>query len=187
MADLLTLMDGAEVECTDGNRARLERTLVDSTTKRLRHLAVEAPGSGSGRLVPISHLQHSADRVALDCSSAELEAFDLADLPRSVPDTMAAATGSDMQERIVFTHNIPDGEVEVRTGEEVRADNARLGRLLEMIVNPDDGSIERLVVSVGHLFSKRELAVPASFVVAFEGGTVRIAGSKRQVMNRLAA
>jgi len=186
MMELLTLVEGTEFQCTDGNRARLQRALVDSTTKQLRHLAVETQGIESARLVPSSRVQGSADRVMLDCSSLELVAFDPADVPRRVPSTMSAATGG-VQERVILSHNVPAGEVEVCAGEEVRAADRRLGRLEGMVVDAQDSSIQRLLVSVGHLFSKRQLSVPASLVTAFDNESVHVAGSKRDLMNRLAA
>jgi sporulation protein YlmC with PRC-barrel domain len=187
MAELLTLIEGTEVECTDGSRARLERTLVDSKTKQLRHIVVEMPESESARLVPSSHLQPSTGHVVLDCSTAELETFDPADIVRLVPATISVAVGGKVRERIVFTHNVPEGEVEVLAGEEVRADNARLGRLRGVVIDAEDNSIQQLLVSVGRPFSKRELSVPASFVTSFDRDIVRLAGSKRQLMNVLAA
>src|ERR1700684_1123525 len=122
MTQLLTVKAGAEADCVDENCGRVDRALVDPARKVIRHLAVERPGVDPGRLVPFDHVQSVGDHVRLDCSSAEYELFETALVPHEVPSVYAPAMGGPLS-RTVFTHNVPEGEVELRNGEDVRADD----------------------------------------------------------------
>ncbi|HVB04818.1 MAG TPA: PRC-barrel domain-containing protein [Acidimicrobiales bacterium] len=184
MTQLLTLTAGTEVDCVDGSCGQVDRALVDPARRVLRHLAVEGPGEETGRLVPFDRVESVAAHIKLDCSRAEYEAFESAAVAHQVPNLSGAALGGSIA-RTVLDHTVPAGEVEVRDGEDVRADNGRLGRLRGIVVDGDDGRIQRILVTVGHLFNKREVSLPASMVANFDDERVRLAGSKSQLMKRI--
>jgi sporulation protein YlmC with PRC-barrel domain len=99
------------------------------------------------------------------------------DTIRSVP--RATLTGYQFAREM--TEHIPPGELAVRQGTKVAARDGTLGHVGELVLNPETGHISHLVLEEGHLWAKKEVAVPVSAIDYLLEDTVYLKLDKREV------
>ncbi len=72
------------------------------------------------------------------------------------------------------------GETEVGPGESVHALDGEIGRVQRFVVNPDDHKVTHVLLEEGHLWGRREVAIPIGAVTRVDGG-IRLNITKKQV------
>jgi len=77
---------------------------------------------------------------------------------------------------------IPLGEDEVGPGDRVHAVDGEIGRVRGFLVNPGDDRVTHVLLQEGHLWGRKEVAIPVSAVTGFDAG-VRLNITKEQVGN----
>jgi hypothetical protein len=77
---------------------------------------------------------------------------------------------------------VPLGEDQVRPGDRVHAVDGEIGRVRGFLVNPGDDRVTHVLLQQGHLWGRREIAIPVSAVTGFDAG-VRLNITKEQVGN----
>jgi sporulation protein YlmC with PRC-barrel domain len=65
---------------------------------------------------------------------------------------------------------VPVGEVEVRRGQHVQATDGRIGRVKGLVVDPADHHVTHVLLDEGHLWGKKEIAIPISAVAGLDDG-----------------
>jgi len=187
---------GTEVECRDGACGRLACVIVDPITRTVTHLVVEPQrAAGQGRLVPVDIAARQGSCLRLDCSARGFEELEFAEETHfTSPDGEELGYGEgevlawpyygaglDMgageipaTPRAWFESRVPAGQVEVRRGERVHAADGDIGRVHGFVVDPADHHITHLVIEDGHLFSKREVAVPIASVASVSADGVEL-------------
>jgi sporulation protein YlmC with PRC-barrel domain len=186
---------GAEVACTDGVCGRLRRVVVDPVARTITHLVVE-PGhwKGGGRLVPIDLVGTAAKEIRLRCARAEFETLEDAEETQFWPgasgpwayrqDQMLSSPyyglggmgGSRMVGLIetgplpVVYEKVPVGEVQVHRGDPVHATDGEIGRVHGLIIDPSDHQVTHVLLDEGHLWGKKEVAIPINAVTGLEDG-----------------
>jgi len=71
----------------------------------------------------------------------------------------------------VVTHDrVPVREVEVRRGEHVHAIDGDIGRVQGLVVDPTDHHVTHVLHDEGHLWGKKEVAIPISAVTGVKDG-----------------
>ena len=65
-------------------------------------------------------------------------------------------------------------------GEHVHAVDGEIGQVLGFIVDPDDQRVTHVLLKEGHLWGRREVAIPISAVTAIDEG-IRLNITKKQV------
>jgi sporulation protein YlmC with PRC-barrel domain len=200
---------GRTVGCTDAAFGELADVVVDPAKRRVTHLVVHPRHHPElGRLVPIERVRAAADgdeEIALDCALAEMDAFAsvhevaflrLGELPVHDPDWEVGATdllalpgpagfdGVSLNldpEVTVAYDRVPRGEVEIRRESAVTAvDGEALGRVDGFLAD-DDGRISHLLLEHGHLWGRRQLAIPVAAIARVETDEVVLAISKDDV------
>ncbi|HTP01167.1 MAG TPA: PRC-barrel domain-containing protein, partial [Anaerolineales bacterium] len=76
---------------------------------------------------------------------------------------------------------LPDGEIAVRRGTSVRASDGPIGRVDELMIEPEDGRITHLVLREGHLRGQKDIAIPVSQIEKLDQDTVYLRLSKQEV------
>jgi len=76
---------------------------------------------------------------------------------------------------------IPPGELAVRRGAEVYATDGRIGRVDEFLVNPANCHVTHMVLREGHLWARKEIAIPISEIKFLGEQEVHLKLSKAQV------
>jgi hypothetical protein len=190
---------GSRVRCSDGAERVLADLVVDAPAKRVTHLVVEPKEHReAARLVPIELAHEDAEGLALSCTSEVLDGFEpvreFAYLPAGerpeegdkwgvgVEDVLVnssyapldvAAPELDPNVSVLYDR-VPRGEVELRASSDVySSDEHHLGCVHGLDV-ADDGSIRSLALLRGHLWWKREIAVPADALESLETDLVTL-------------
>lgn len=198
---------GLAVHCRDGDFGELADVVIDPTTRRVTHIVV-APHHRHdlARLVPIDRVDpgESANTITLQCSVADVESLErlhdvaylrLGEFPVDDPNWdigvedmlgMPYYQGIDAQPieydpHVTFGYDrVPKGEVEIRRSSPVTSsDGHHLGHVDGFVV--DDTHISHVVLEHGHLWGRREVAIPIAGVERVENDEVVLKLSKDDV------
>jgi sporulation protein YlmC with PRC-barrel domain len=187
---------GAEVSCTDGACGKLSRVVVDPVARAVTHLIVEPRrGHEPARLVPVSLADSGAGEIRLNCTSAEFDVLDPAEETRFIEDYddvpnyrttdvvfwphygYRGARGG-----LATSDTIPPGEVEVKRGEHVHASDGHIGQVDGLVIDPDSHRVTHVVLQEGHLWGRKDVAIPVSTVTRVEDH-IEVSLSKQQVQD----
>jgi uncharacterized protein YrrD len=186
--------EGVPVYAPDGRQVgRVDYVVVDPASRRVTHIVVR-----HGHLLPedkvigLEQLSTATDeRIVLGSEPEKLPPFEeshyvpLDEWTRQqwgidrVPLLWggwraAGGTFLDMMERT--ERNIPEGEVPVAEGARVEDSNGEhIGRVHELVTDPESGRITHLVIEAGHLWGKHTKAIPINWVSGFGEGHVTLA------------
>jgi hypothetical protein len=75
---------------------------------------------------------------------------------------------------------IPLGETEVGRGEHVHALDGEIGQVEGFLVDPGDHRVTHVLLQEGHLWGRKEVAIPMSAVTGVENG-IRLSMTKKQI------
>ena len=190
---------GSPVRCSAGAERVLADLVVDAPAKRVTHLVVEPKEHReAARLVPVELAHEEAGGLELSCTSEVLDGFEpvreFAYLPAGqrpeeddkwgvgVEDVLVNPSSAplDLAEPeldpnvSVLYDRVPKGEVELRSTSDVySSDEHHLGCVHGLDVG-DNGAIQSLALQRGHLWWKREIAVPADALASLETDLVTL-------------
>ena len=203
MTPNVDLVGGAPVVCADGACGDISRLVVDPVARSVTHIVVEPKHSpGQGRLVPMELVGDRDGQICLRCSAAEFDGLDYAEETHFISSEgqdlgygdgeilvwpyygLGAETGglgAVPGPRAYFSSRIPTGDVEVRRGECVHATDGDIGRVQGLVVDPGDHHVTHVLLQEGHLWGKKDVAIPIESVKDVSGDGVRIALSKDEV------
>ena len=187
MSETARFTIGAAVSCNDGDCGDLKRVVVDPIARSITHLVVEARHrQGIGHLVPIALVDNDAEAIRLQCTRAEFEALEDAEETRFLPGAsgqwdyeqehlislpyFSIGTGSILgfgpgnASQAVTYPRVPVGEVEVRRGDRVQATDGPIGRVRGLVMDRVEHQVTHVLLDEGHLWGKKEVAIPISAV-----------------------
>jgi sporulation protein YlmC with PRC-barrel domain len=200
---------GKPVRCADGASRELADVVIDAATNTVTHLIVQPHDDrNAARLVPIQLAEDGGNdqELSLSCTSEmlkELEpvaghAFlqagervekeanwdigveDVEPVPEYVP-TAFGEFGDYGQDAVITYDRVPKGEIELRHASSVySADRHHLGSVDGVVVD-SASQITHLLLQRGHLWWKRELAIPAEAVSKFETDMVSLGVKKSEL------
>jgi len=201
---------GARASVTDAVCGQVIRVVVNPLGRTVTHLVIgprHEHGHHIDRLVPVDLVQVTADGIRLDCPKAEFDAFDPAKEtqftagsghPGYEPDqawclpwyglssVWTEGQGWDRggshgpRRRTVTCDSVPVGEVQVRRGEHVHARDGEIGHVEGLVIDPDDHHVTRVLLREGHLWRRKQVAIPISAVTGVDAG-IRLSLSRQQV------
>jgi sporulation protein YlmC with PRC-barrel domain len=210
MSETTRFTIGAEARCADGVCGRVSRVVVDPVARAVTHLVIEPEhGRGPGRLVPLELVEEASGEVRLRCSTAELERLDAAEETHFLEAStgyggygsgealswpyygmgmggmgmggMDLGMAGDIPQ-VVVTETVPLGEVDVRRGDQVQASDGDIGRVQGLVINPRDHRVTHVLLQEGHLWGRKEVAIPISAVTRVDDG-IRLNITKQQVQD----
>ena len=194
---------GCPVRCTDGSVGELADVVIDPVRRRVTHLVIEPHHRHAlARLVPIGLVGDrgdSAPALALRCTAAELRQLDpvqeLADLRLDEPvrdpdwdvgveDVYPAPPSGygdltpypvDPDPHVWVSYDrVPKGEIELRRRSPVAdADGRRLGHVQGFVIDAGE-QITDVLVERGHLWTRKQIAVPVQAVARIGTDEVRL-------------
>jgi sporulation protein YlmC with PRC-barrel domain len=203
----LRLELGSRVDCIDEEFGQLVDVVVDPATRRLTHLVVEPRGGDLiARLVPIDAAQTGTDAsgaVELRLTAEEVRRLPpvhevaylrVGDLPVDDPEWDVGIqqvlappyyTAYELEpistDFAVMYDRIPKSDVEIRRASMVAsADGHHLGHVDGFVVDPDD-HITHLVLERGHLWGRRDVAIPIGAVASIENDAVTLSLTRDEV------
>ena len=196
MAEATQFTIGAKVNCSDGECGKVIRLVLNPVLREVTHIVVEPKHrEGIGRLVPLALVASSAETVALSCTLAEFEALDYAEETHLLPGT-GLEPGFTSSEVLVLpyyglgpgnvtppvtTDTLPLGEVGVRGDEFVHATDGEIGRVQGLVIEPVNHHVTHVLLQEGHLWGRKEVAIPIGSVIAIEKGSLRLGLTKQEV------
>lgn len=188
---------GAAVHCSDGKCGEIIGFIVDPITKSMTHIAVHHRHhlDESEWLVPIDAVTSATyDEVHLACSQAEMTAMEPFIKTRYVdrphPDYADYQSGEYMAPYVTDGAGgavaedyeaVPRGEFAIHRGYSVIAADGPIGHVGELVVDPEGGRVTHIVLQEGHLWGKREIAVPVPEIERADAGEVRLKLDKASV------
>jgi sporulation protein YlmC with PRC-barrel domain len=184
---------GATASCTDGFCGVVRRTIVDPATRAVTHLVIE-PGHHhhtGGRLVPIGLTEVAGGQIRLRCTLHEFSQLDPAEEVEVVEGggrveaeavaeyglvsrgaALGASRGLGLDDRapVVVSHAVPLGESEVGPDDSVHCTDGEIGRVKGFIIDEADGTVTHVLLREGHLWGRKEIAIPVSAVTSVDAG-----------------
>jgi hypothetical protein len=197
---------GSEVDCLDGVCGLLVSVAIRQLTALLTHLVVR-PGHQHGvdRLVPAGMIDSIAATIGLGCSASQFEHLPFADEGGTLPGAAASwsfgpgqmssfplferdmgtlearpGTGAGGDPRVLLPGGELPGELQLRRGQPVDAKDGHIGGIRGLIVHPGTQRVTHIVLDEGHLFGKKEVAIPF-FAVVQADDRVRLDLSKQLI------
>jgi sporulation protein YlmC with PRC-barrel domain len=82
----------------------------------------------------------------------------------------------------VTSHSVPLGEVEIRRGDPVHATDGDIGRVQGLVIDPPSHHVTHVLLQEGHLWGRREVAIPVS-AVASTGDGIQLTITKQEVQD----
>ncbi len=196
MAEITPLIIGVKALCSDGDCGRVSRVIIDPVDDQVTHLIVEpAHREGLGRLVPldwIEWVEDHSDEVHLRCTRTEFDRLPIAEEVRFLPG-IEGYPGYDPEQMLVWPYyggnttvpvtvdSLPAGEVAVQRGEDVHASDGRIGEVEGLVVESGNHHVTHVLLKEGHLFGRREVAIPISAVQSVDQQGIRLSLSKQAV------
>ena len=158
----------------------------------MTHLVVrEAKLPHTERVVPIEAVSEaSPDAIQLRSRQEQLHSMEPFVETHYIRERMPDVEGSilfpySVPQKVVEVpvkeQNIPAGELAVHRGAHVHATDGPVGQIDEFLVEPDTDLVTHLLMREGHLWGKREVAIPVSMIDHTEERTVYLKVAKNQV------
>jgi hypothetical protein len=176
---------GARASCSDGYCGVVRRAILDPAARTVTHLVIEPHHGIGGRLVPLDLVEGTAGEVRLRCTLDEFGRLDpaeevLADTWSGGGDYSSLGMGLGARTPLVVTHAVPLGETEVERHDSVHAVDGEIGQVEGFVVDPADEKVTHILLKEGHLWGRRQVAIPASAVASVDDG-IQLNITKQQV------
>ena len=202
MAQTMPFRIGADASCTDGACGQVSRLIVNPVAREVTHLAVDPKHrNGPGRLVPVDLVDATTGRIRLRCTLAEFQALGPAEETEGVPDlaptgqpdydpnqvnwmagrTNASAGYGDRGGPKGPQGITPSGEVDVRRGLTVCATDGEIGQVQGLVVEPGGHHVTHVLLQEGHMWGRKEVAIPIGSVIKFGTLLIHLSLTKHQV------
>lgn len=196
-----------DVFCEKELCGKSTRLIMNPENKEVTHIVVaEKAFPHAEKLVPVSMITQSTSHgIWLRCSAAELKTMDDFVIERfvSLDDLEEGATGASSYylywpanyigtigapgtmsipyevERV--EEQVPEGEISMRRGVQVRASDGPVGKVDELLMDPATNRISHLVMREGHLWGAKEVIIPVSEIAKIEEEVIYLKLSKEEV------
>lgn len=204
MAEAVQFAIGAHAICTDGPCGEVRQVVVDPVARAVTHLVIEPEHRfGLGRLVPVDLVDVAGAEVRLGCTVFEFEQLDSAEDTQFVPGTRGyeaygpeqviawpyyglggEGVSGELVEGISQTVTydmVPLGEVEVRRDARVHAVDGEIGRVQGLVVESGSHHVTHVLLQEGHLWGRKDVAIPISAVTAVDDDGVHVSMTKHDL------
>lgn len=162
--------------------------IIDPATLSVTHLVIDPKhGEEHGRLVPLDLVDTATGEIGLRCTLAEFGQLEPAEetelLERSGGTGVggaAAPMGISHAPRADVQDVVPRGETEVGRGDHVHALDGEIGEVEGFLVDAGDHRVTQVLLREGHLWGRKEVAIPVSAVTRIQYG-IRLNLTKQQI------
>jgi sporulation protein YlmC with PRC-barrel domain len=210
MAEAEEFTIGAKANCSDGFCGEVTRMIIDPAARTVTHLVIEPKHRGQdGRLVPLELVDTASGEIRLRCTLGEFDrlepaeeidpvegvgyggGYGAAESVQGYGGTGGMGVGGSVsgmpigaslghRKPIVVQEVVPEGETELRRGEHVHAVDGHIGQVQGFVVDPGNHQMTHILLQEGHLWGRKEVAIPISAVTSVDDG-IRLNITKKQV------
>jgi sporulation protein YlmC with PRC-barrel domain len=198
---------GTRATCSDGFCGTVRRMILDPDTRTVTHLVIgPRHASADGRLVPLALAEAMTGEVSLRCTRAEFDRLDPAQ-EITVVGTVGHDGGYDASEAVqgygdvsalwvggsvsgmgigmsqpvaIISDTVPPGETDLARHDRVHAKDGEIGQIEGFVVDRGDHKVTHLLLKEGHLWGRKEVAIPVSAVASMENG-IQLNMTKREI------
>ena len=177
----------AKVQCSDGACGETINVIVNPVSHTVTHFALKdkkLPNNPT-RIVSMDKVASvTPDQITLNCTVKEVSA-----MAPFLVDTFVQESGSGMAYRSgeaytsqyvvndtaydnVREQQLPKDELAVYSGMEIEASDGKVGKLDELVLDGDSGAITHIQMREGHLWGKKDVAIPVDDIDFTDGKTV---------------
>jgi sporulation protein YlmC with PRC-barrel domain len=198
MAQTIPFKIGADASCTDGACGQVSRIIVNPITREVTHLAVDPEyRRGPGRLVPVDLVNATTGQIRLRCTLAEFQALRPAEEGGGVPDLDPTGHLGNPPNQVrwilgpvhdpgdaghgVSVDYVPSGEVDIRRELTVCATDGEIGQVQGLIVEPGGHRVTHVLLQEGHIWGRKEVAIPIGAVTKIGTLLIHLSLTKDQV------
>ena len=200
---------GARVVCSDGYCGEVMRTVLDPAARTVTHLVVgHKHNKSQERLVPLDLAEAQGGEIRLSCTLAQFGQLEPAEEVRlaegvdydggygsaavqgygDVGGMGVGGSSSSMgigmslghRQPLLVEHSVPMGETEVERHEGVHASDGEIGKVEGFVVDQASHQVTHILLQEGHLWGRKEVAIPVSAVESVDAG-IRLNITKKQV------
>jgi sporulation protein YlmC with PRC-barrel domain len=202
---------GTDASCTDGACGHVSRIIVNPVTREVTHLAVDPRHQrGPGRLVPVDLVDAATGQIRLPCALAEFQALRPAQETESVPDLDPAGHPGNAPNQVTRTFRgwrladgvvvaqpppgaepeapqqvtvdyVPAGGVDIHREQTACATDDEIGQVHGLIVEPGGHQVTHVLLQAGHMWGRKEVAIPISAVTKIGTFLIHLSLTKHQV------
>ena len=183
---------GCSAACTDGRAGKVVALIADPVARELAHIAVEPEHHpGGARLVAVELVTAAGpDGVELGCSLEDFRGLpefrDVEFIPYGADygdpgaDLAWPYYGLASRSLPVFIDRVPIGEVQIRRHEHVHATDGAIGRVEGLVVD-DARHITHVLLQEGHLWGRKEVAIPVASLDRIDAHGIHFTLSKHEI------
>jgi sporulation protein YlmC with PRC-barrel domain len=95
---------------------------------------------------------------------------------------VGGGVGGGTPSQVVTSDTVPLGEVDVCRGDRVHATDGDIGRVQGLVVDPRSRHVTHVLLQEGHLWGRKEVAIPVSAVASTTGG-IQLTITKQEVQD----
>jgi sporulation protein YlmC with PRC-barrel domain len=189
---------GAYASCTDGACGQVSRIIVNPITREVTHLAVDPEHRHDpGRLVPVDLIDATTGQIRLRCTLAEFQTLGparaggsgadldptghLGNPPNQVRWVLGPVHDPSDAGQGVTVNYVPSGEVDIRPELTVCATDDEIGQVQGLIVEPGGHRITHVLLQEGHMWGRKEVAIPIDAVTKIGTLLIHLSLTKHQV------
>ena len=186
---------GADASCADGACGQVSRIIVNPVTREVTHLAVDPKYQrGQGRLVPVDLVDTTPGQIRLRCTLAEFQTLRPSQEGGSVPDLDSSGQSPNQVRWVlgpmhdhgdagpgITVDYVPSGEVDIRQELTVCATDGEIGQVKGLIVEPGGHRVTHVLLQEGHIWGRKEVAIPIGAVTKIGTLLIHLSLSKHQV------
>lgn len=184
----------AKVQCTDGYAGFVHAVIVDPVRQEVTHIVVQT-SKDADHAVHLDRVERTEhDTIYLNCTIDELHGMpsftETHYVKADIPDYSMLQSGAYESPYVTYVEEdvmpveeecVPPGELAVHRGTKVAASDGSVGVLEEFVVDSKTGKVSHFVLRKGHLWGKRDVAIPITAIDHTEGETVYLKLDKKAV------
>ena len=178
---MLDIPLGAKVECTDGECGKSTSIIVNPVGRKVTHFVLENDEfvGHKDRIVPIEKIAGATPKlIRLDCTIQDVVTMkpftDTQYIRRAESHYSSAYFGHETYTEPYYFPNegaiavdaesVPAGELAVHRGMVIQATDGKVGEVDGLVVDPETEEISHLVLQEGHLWGKKDVALPITAI-----------------------
>lgn len=186
----------AKVQCADGPCGECTNVIVNPVNHTVTHFALKDKSlpDNPTRLVPVTKVAGvTSQQITLNCTKADvakMTPFIVSNFIQESAEGRAYASGEAYHSQYVVDDTAydevqettaPADSLSLYTGMQIEATDGKVGKLDQLVLDPKSGEITHVMMREGHLWGKKDVAIPIASIEFLDEKTVYLKLDKAAV------